>query len=165
MLLQNDYSGVVEDWVVEMIQGKAKRMGIGDADIDDALQEVVMHVYSRFEHDPARASRRTAMAAVVENRLKMFVRSEARYRRMLEGVAGGETNEEPERGTQLALDVRELFGHMSSEEQDICIALSEGFSANEIAAARNWHPSRVQRAIKRIREIFQYKGMQSWLVA
>ncbi len=162
---QNNYDGMIASWKVERIRYRAKHVGLTGHDFDDAVQEIVLYLFTEFKHDHSRSSDRTATSIVINNRLKMFLRSRRRYRKMIEKAAEPEKTETPQGQIQLALDIQELYATMSPEEQTICVSLSEGYSANEIASRWHCHPSKIQRIIKRIRQLFQERGMQAWLGA
>ena len=163
MSLHNNYDGMIESWKVTMIKYYAMRHGVTGSDLDDVLQDIVLYLYTEFKYDPARASERTATARVINNRLKMYLRSRRRYLQMLVNRTEPEKTETPHSQIQMSLDIRELYPHMSLEERDTCVLLAEGHSANQIAAMRHCHPSKIQRIIKRIRQLFQERGMQAWL--
>jgi len=156
---------MIEDWVRETIKRKAKRMGIRGADLDDAMQDAVLAVYCNFEFNPARGTRRAAIEKTVENLLKMHLRGQKRYRRMLERAPGQQVETVPERQAEIAIDVQEVLDSLEPEDRELCESLAAGHRGNEIAAARRCHHSRIQRQIDRIRELFRKRGLEAWLGA
>jgi len=120
-----------------------------------------------FDYDAERATERTALAAVIDNRLKMFRRGQSRYAGMLGRLRESEPEQSyrSDRETQLAMDVDAACASMNDEEKVVCRGLSEGKTAFQIARERGCHRSRIERIIGRIRKKFQQRDLQAWLVA
>ncbi len=58
-----DYGGMVEDWKVELIVGRARRMGFREDELGDVQQEVIPDV-AAFRYDPSRAEGALEKAAL-----------------------------------------------------------------------------------------------------
>lgn len=165
---KNVYTGVLEQWQVDLIVGRARRLGFRGPDIEDALQDVAIELMG-FRFDPAKAngaSEATAMTSFIDFRLSKLRRKERRYREHLERLQQirPQLPMVVEQGP-LALDVREATAVLAPEEQQICRALSEGKQVTEIAETlgRSWFS--VYRVIVRIRRRFADRGLEDWIRA
>lgn len=84
--MQNSYVGVLEEWKVELISKRARKMGFCGQDLLDAQQQIAMHL---LEHPVDLEKLRTASVAtmltvIVDNQLAMLRRKEIRHRRRVE---------------------------------------------------------------------------------
>ena len=160
-------------WQAELIEKRGRRMRFSDADLDDAIQEIVPHINS-FHFDTARsngASLRTALIAVIDRQLLTIRRRQASYARLLQrameslGLAARakELFDDQEYRTALMLDVQAAVGQLSKRDRQICEALSLGYSIQGVAdqLGCDWHT--VNRRIARIREQFTQWGLDGWL--
>jgi len=169
----NSYEGVVEDWKVELIRMRAKRLGIRRHDLEDAQQEIVLDVLD-FRFDAAKsngACERTALTSLIDRRLMTMLRAKRRYAQRVHSLPtttedGPDEHEpftEPIPQQQLAMDVREAVDSLSAEEQTICRLLADGESITEIARqlGRSWHT--VNRIVGRVRTHFERIGLDGWV--
>lgn len=155
-----DYDGLVEPWKVDLIVSRAKRLGFRRHDLEDVQQDLILDV-ARFRYDTVRsngATEATALTALVDNRLKKLIRTEARYRAHLENHA-----REPERAREQAADtypadVWKVVETLAPRERAVCNALAQGCSRQELARTLGcgWHT--VNRLMRRIRERFGQFG-------
>ena len=160
-------------WQAKLIAKRGRRMRFSDADLDDAIQEIVPHINS-FHFDTARsngASLRTALIAVIDRQLLTIRRRQASYARLLQrakeslGLAARakEAFDDQWHRKALMLDVQAAVGQLSKRDRQICDALSQGCSIQEVAdqLGCDWHT--VKRRIDRIREQFTQWGLDGWL--
>lgn len=157
----NTYEGLLEDWKVELICRRARRMGFQGFDLDDAQQQVAVSLLS-FEFDESRsngATESTALTAVIDRQLAMIRRAEARARRRddlcserSEAYCQGEQ-------TELAIDVQRVVEQLPDVDRQICAGLSDGRSVNELAKSLglSWHA--VRDRIRAIRRHFEKLGL------
>lgn len=158
-----DYDGVVEPWKVELIVSRAKRLGFRRHDLEDVQQELILDVMS-FRYDRAKsngATETTALTALIDNRLKKLIRSEARYRAHLEQfMKDSERANEPARDDRPAVDVWNAVQALTPRERTVCHALARGRSKHAVARMLGcgWHT--VDRLVRRIREHFRELGLE-----
>ena len=170
---QDSYEGVVEDWKVELIRVRAKRLGIRRHDLEDAQQGIVLDVLE-FRFDSAKsngACERTALTSLIDRRLMTILRAKRRYAqhvrpqpsKQADGQDESEPFTEPIPQQQLMLDVRDAVADLSAEEQAICRSLANGESIAEIARqlGRNWHA--VNRVVGDLRRRFEQIGLDGWV--
>lgn len=161
------------DEKLELIQGRARRLGFRRHDLEDAVQEVAIAVLE-FTFDPARsngATETTALITVIDRRLKSLLRSERRYAGLLARAAGhlsvacdglddGPCCEEDAVDSILIEDaVAEIVDQMDAEMQQVCQLLMDGKSTTAIAdeLGYGWH--RVNRIVSAIRQRFESAGL------
>jgi DNA-binding NarL/FixJ family response regulator len=159
-----------EQWKDDLIRLRARRLGFRGHDLDDARQEVALHVWS-FRYQKARsngACESTALTALVDRQLKALLRRRGRYDRHLERLrceqaAAAGRNGHHER-VQLIIDVREAVARLAPIEQAVCHGLASGHSISRIAGdlGRAWHT--IRRIIDGIRTHFETLGLNGWLL-
>lgn len=159
------YDGLVEQWKVDLIVRRARRMGFRRDELPDIQQEIVMDVLE-FRYDPARsngAKERTVLQTLIDNCLRHIKRTAMRDRAKVERFRDRveETYDATEQ--ELALDVRDAVADLPPRERDVCRALADGCSRHEIARQLGcgWHT--VDRLIRRIRDHFQKIGLDGWV--
>ena len=161
------------DWHTQLIEARGRRMGLTSADLDDAVQEITPRVLA-FRYDSAKsngASLKTALTAVIDRCLLAIRRRESRYAKCLERARNAKQTSDRdesaayEDSTPLQLDVHTALSQLSTDEREICEALSHGFSIHEIATRLgcDWHT--VNRRVTRIRVRFTELGLGEWLGA
>ena len=168
-MFKNDYGELIENWKAALIVSRAIRIGFRRHDLEDVQQQIVVAILD-FEFDPAKsngASEATAITALIDKQLKAIQRARARYsKRVVE-----HTDESREKASmsladrysagQVAqsLDVREAVADLPPPEQQICTALADGLSVNEIARALGvgWHT--IRRQVCGIRGYFEFLGL------
>jgi len=169
----NSYQPVIEPWKTALISRRARRRGFRSHEIDDVQQQVVLAL-TRFRFDPAKsngASERTVLTALIDRQLSTLRRARDRRERhvdrecQLDGST--ETNAPALPGGQdqaaLVMDVRDALSHLPPEDRQMCAALADGQSIDEVARSLGcgWHT--VRRRIDRIREYFQQIGLAAWI--
>lgn len=170
----NSYEGVIEQWKLDLITGRARRWGVRRQDLEDAQQQLVLELVA-FVYDPIRsngATETTALVAVIDRRLAMMCRREYRHRQRTERLKqslkdamtpGKDLSSAPsdERLTCLAIDVREVVEDLPPLAQHICTALADGQSVNEIARRLGIGWRAVRQQMDAVRGYFQYVGLGS----
>ncbi|MGE3808278.1 MAG: hypothetical protein AB7K24_26760 [Gemmataceae bacterium] len=165
----NDYSGVVESWKIELLGQRAKRLGFREDELPDLQQEIVFDIIS-FQFDPAKsngATEATALTAVIDRRLKTFLRTKCRYQSRIERLQNGQHGELESRQAdqdQLALDVRDVIARLPEREQLICKRLLEGHCLNHIVEELRCSWPTLKRLLVGIRRSFREQGLEGWLV-
>jgi len=154
------YEGVLKPHQVEMVVGRAKRMGFRGEDLRDAVQQVAFDA-SRFQYDPAKAngaSQDAVLASLADCRLRHIRRAAARHEARKERLRELPPAYQPAPDT-LAIDVQDAVAALPRMEQDVCLALAEGLSQDEVAQRLGcgWHT--IERLVGRIREHFRKLGL------
>lgn len=175
--MQNEYGGLVERWKVDVILDRARKRGFRPDEMEDVQQEIIPAVLAfRFDATKSNgATERTALTALVNNRLTFIQRGRARqlkhHERYMEliGLKNDKPFEEVPDGVSpnavaMAFDVRESVAGLPPQEQSICAALSRGDDRVSIARAMGITRSAVNRMIGHIREQFQTGGLDAWVV-
>ena len=170
------YAEVVERWKVDLIVGRAKRLGFRRHDLEDAVQEIILDVIN-FEFEPDRsngATEATALTSLIDNRLKALLRTKRRYQKLQERAAEeqqhvgccceGEPAVLLEDQQQLVLDVRQAIAQLPAQEQTACLALSQGNSVSAIAKQLVCCWPTANRIVSRIREHFEAIGLDGWIL-
>lgn len=176
VMFANSYVGMVPPQVPRLIISRARRYRVGRDEIDD-LQQQIVPVLAGFRFDPARAngaSPATAMTAVVDRQIKAHLRSKHRYQQRVErlqAMSGEPTRDgtitppqvaQPE-PVDLRIDLERTMSRFTSRDRSICQGLSHGLSVTAIAEQLGCGRDTVDRAVIRIRQIFEAAGLRVWI--
>lgn len=162
-----------KEWNADLILIRARRFGLHGSDIDDAFQEVILDVIG-FCFDPVRsngAGQRTALIALIDNRLRELRRKHRRYDRHVRRAADEYRHVPPAasdasqfiRVTLIEMDVRDAVARLGPLEQAVCARLAQGHSVNRIASDLGCGWKRVVSAMHNIRQKFESWGLNEWL--
>jgi RNA polymerase sigma factor (sigma-70 family) len=148
-------------------------------DFDDLLQECLIHWFlnrAKFQRDKG-ASTRTFMAKVLNNRLQMIVREQLTDRRKAFHFAESlEKLQSEDETTQLeisptyensfeqslCLDVEFVLKTLTPRQRQICVLLEQDYPVKKIAEMLGKPRSTIRDEIKRIREAFSRKDLESY---
>lgn len=172
-MLANSYIGMVQPEVPRLIVTRARRYRVGRDEIDD-LQQQIVPLLADFRFDPARAngaSPVTAMTALVDRQIKAHLRSRHRYLQRVErlqamfgtpaeGVATQLAQPEP---VDLRIDLERTMSRFSPRDRKICQGLSHGLSVKAIAQQLSCGRDTIDRAVIRIRHVFEAAGLRAWI--
>ncbi|MFM2096838.1 MAG: hypothetical protein RIS70_3962, partial [Planctomycetota bacterium] len=157
---------LIDTWKLKLITSRAKRRGLRGVDLEDAQQTLVLELLG-FVFDPAKsngATEATALVAVIDRRLAMMRRGERRhvarterFKESLGQAASDEGSHVPH--TNLSLDVRAAVADLPPVAQQICNALAEGQSVNEIARQLGMQWRAVRKQIDSISAYFVCRGL------
>lgn len=161
----NRYTDIVDHWKIDLLRIRARRLGIGAHDIQEAEQEIAP-LLATFRFDPTNgATERTALTRVIDNRLKNVKRRSARYARHIAESRCMKRDEAVDTTARslLAIDVRDAVAGLPDREQTVCRRLLDGESVHEIAKQMGctWHT--IRRLLDGIRERFMAMGLDGWL--
>jgi DNA-directed RNA polymerase specialized sigma24 family protein len=167
---KNQYTGIMDDWQVRMMNARARRMGLSSHDRDDVAQRVAIETVA-FTSNPNRYMGakvpEAVLATIVNRQVQSAARQYARYRHRIERMAQGTGVglENVRSNHDLRLDVRMVVAHLSPLQQRICAMLTDGESIASIAKALHcgWHT--VERLIASIRERFERVGLHECMGA
>jgi len=152
---------------LDLIRRRAKRFGLRRHDLEDAVQEVMLHLLE-FTPDPDKtngASESTILIAVIDRRLKHWLRTRQRYQdlvqrcgSMLPADADESTTSDVEvRDTEL--DVASVLADLPEFEQQVGQMLSGGHTATSIARELGIGRRAVCDAVAAIRGRFASAGL------
>jgi RNA polymerase sigma factor (sigma-70 family) len=161
----NKYEGCIEQWKVDLIVRRARVFGFGEEDIRDIQQELVLKLMG-FEYDVNKsngAQEATVIQAVIDNELKMRRRIRQRWQEILEAMQWILETSAQSSKTLLSVDIKKAMLHLPEKQRQICIALSKGFSTNEIAKILRVSQRTIQRHIRKIRDYFEAVNLHHWL--
>lgn len=161
------------EWNTDLIVIRARRFGLHGSDVDDAIEEIILDVIG-FCFDPTRsngASERTALIALIDNRLKEQRRKHRRYDTHLRRAAAELRNVRPAasdasrliRASLMAADVCDAIQRLSPFDQAVCAGLAQDHSVNRIARELGCGWKRVATAEARIRAKFESWDLDQWL--
>jgi ATP/maltotriose-dependent transcriptional regulator MalT len=154
--------------ITKWIASRARRMGFRGHDIEDIQQQILM-VLMDFQFDPEKsngASNRTAITAVIDRQLRCIRRSRSRYENRITGsenirseVIDTSFGTNAARHVSMSEDLAIARSHLSPRAQQICDALADGQSINEIAHQMqlSWHT--IRKHVEAIRECFAALGL------
>lgn len=175
-MVANSYVGMVQSEVPHLIISRARRYRVGRDEIDD-LQQQIVPLLAGFRFDPARsngASPATAMTAVVDRQIKAHLRSKHRYQQRLlrlQAVSGEAGRNGTTALTQVArsepadlrIDLERTMSRFSPRDREICQGLSHGLTITAIAQQLGCGRDTVDRAVIRIRRMFEAAGLRAWI--
>jgi len=173
-MFKNDYGAVIEKWKVDLIISRARRLGFRRQDLEDAQQQIVIALLA-FEFDAERsngATEETAVTALIDHQLLTLRRTRERYGRRVSG-----TDDELRDDNALAMecleakhliaanDVETVMARLSPVARQVCSALADGLSLNEISQRLGvgWHT--VERQVRGIRQCFEQLGIDDAVLA
>lgn len=173
-MFKNDYGAVIEKWKAELIVSRARRLGFRRQDLEDAQQQIVIALLA-FEFDPERsngATEETAITALIDHQLLTLRRTRERYGRRVSGNVGDLRDDTALARECLAAkhlvaanDVETVMARLSPVARQVCSALADGLSLNEIAQRLGvgWHT--VERQVRSIRQCFEQLGIYDAFLA
>jgi DNA-directed RNA polymerase specialized sigma24 family protein len=159
------YDGVLEQWKVDLIAERAKRMGFGRHDVPDLMQRLAM-ILRRFKYDPENANgaqESTVVQALIDKHLLFVRRTAARYQEKVEFASARTEPMCDAENEHLALDVRQVVETLSEWEQAVCRELMAGCSLAETSKRLgcSWHT--IKESVDQIVVAFKAKGANRWL--
>lgn len=155
----------VYDAHAEMVWRSLRRLGVPEASVDDALQEVFLVVHRRLHEFEGRSSLKTWLFGIVLGVARNQRRSARR--RAPEGALASEVDDElpspsgrnPEGSAQAAEAVRTLHALLDELDEDkrqvFVMADLEELTAPEIAAALSLNVNTVYARIRAARQAFE----------
>lgn len=161
--LFDQYIDVLKEWQIKLAIARIQKFGVPPDDWDDAMQELALMI-RRFRFDPAKAhaaSEETITCRMIDFRIRMLLRRDSRYQSLIERVGQmrieTEDREQPETSA-FAADLRQAVAQLTPKQQEICRALMNGDSAEQIAERVDRHPTTIREHIRRIRCILAEQG-------
>jgi DNA-binding NarL/FixJ family response regulator len=156
----------MEEWKIKLAIARIMCFGVPKQAWQDIMQElaIVIHEFTFDAVKAHAASEETVLCRLIDNRIRMLARSNARRLAMLERLGEMSQSEEddhmPEDDASDA-DVWELVASLTPLQQRICQGLMDGLSELQIAAATGRHYTTICRHVQRIREAFTAKGLDT----
>jgi len=175
-MFSNSYVGMVHPEVPRLIVSRARRYRLGRDEIDD-LQQQIVPLLAEFRFDPTRANGAapaTAMTGVIDRQIKAHLRSQRRYQQRVErlqAMSGAPTRDgtiapthvaQPE-PVDLRIDLERTMSRFTPRDREICQGLSHGLTVTAIAQQLGCGRDTVNRAVARIRKVFDAAGLRAWI--
>ena len=167
--LYQQYVGGMKAWQIKLAIARLMRFGVPQKAWPDTMQElaIVVHEFT-FDADKAHAaSEETILCRLLDNRIRMLARGNARRLAMLERLGemtqDGEDDRTPEHDASDA-DVRGLVASLTPLQRQICRGLMDGLSELQIASLTGRHYTTVCRHVGHIRQAFAARGFDTWSV-
>lgn len=174
-MIANSYVGMVQPEVPRLIVSRARRYRVGRDEFDD-LQQQIVPLLAGFRFDPARANGATpatAMTGVIDRQIKAHLRSKHRYQQRVErlqAMSGPSARDGAITPTQVAqpepvdlrIDLERTMSRFSRRDREICRGLSHGLSVTAIARQLGCGRDTIDRAVVRIRQVFEAAGLRAW---
>lgn len=158
-------------------------------DFNDLLMECLMHWLSKKnKYDPKhKASQKTFMATVIENKLCDIAERQQTDKRKIANLTDSldkplyndseattlldkinnditfSSSEKSDLQVELKHDLSKAIPFLSPRQQKICYLFGEGFSIQEIGKCLVTPRSSIYYEIKRIRKVFEDKGLKIYL--
>lgn len=167
------YEGAFEDWKLRLAVSRIRALGFPKHEWGELMQGLCV-LMLEFKYDPEHtkgAKEDTVLFAVINRHLLSVMRQRyrdqkvfARYLRSL-GIRddGSSVAQEPamELDIPLQMDVRKAVSELSEFDQAVCEELTATAERSQIARRLDcdWHT--VDKAIGRIREHFQARGLDA----
>ena len=131
-----NYGELVALWKIRLIVRRSRRYGFRSDQINDILQEIVLDVI-KFQYIPSisnGATEKTALTALIDNRLRKMIRSAGREKNRIEKIQQDQhTTDHSDNHTALQLDVLDAVTSLDDFKKSICSLLANGYSENQIA--------------------------------
>ncbi len=170
------YDGVIETWKVKLVVSRIQAFRLPKDEWEDALQDVAVAIL-QFRFDQAKANgakESTALCSLINNILRMTLRSKQRDRRRLDEYASRQSHAfDQETGEPLAadspaalrMDIAAAVKAMTPFERNICKRLSRGEPMTAIAQHLHCDRGRVRRTVAAIRRRMALAGIDGWMQA
>lgn len=161
----NEYAGAFEDWKIEAMRSRARRMGFRGADLEDALQDLAMELLD-FKFDAERANgcqESTVLINLIDCRLKDMRRGKKRASDRDEKIAkfnkSHEADMEAPQRIESEAEINLLTRKMPQFDQAVLKYLKDGKTIKWIARKLDcrWHT--VKLAVERIRMEMDLHGL------
>ena len=165
--LYQQYVGGMEDWQIKLAIARMMSFRVPQDAWEDTMQELAIVILEfRFDPDKAHAaSERTILCRALDNRIRMLARGNARRLAMLDRLGRmTQSVEDTHTPDDIAAEaeVRQLVAGLTPQQREICRALMNGESVYRLARRTGKHYETVCRHVRRIRQTFADRGIDSW---
>jgi hypothetical protein len=165
--LYQQYVGGMEEWQIKLAIARMMHFRVPQEAWQDTMQElaIVVHEFTFDAGKAHAASEETILCRLLDNRIRMLARANARRRALIERLGqmsqSDEDEHRPENDVSDA-DVRELVAGLTPLQQRICLGLMNGLSELQIAAALGRHYTTICRQVGHIRQALAARGFDTW---
>ncbi|HQL76267.1 MAG TPA: ECF-type sigma factor [Phycisphaerae bacterium] len=165
--LYQQYVGGMEEWQIKLAIARMMHFRVPQEAWQDTMQELAIVVH-QFTFDPEKAhaaSEKTILCRLMDNRIRMLARSNARRLAMLERLGQMTQNEEDTHapdGIAFDSEVRQLVDSLTPLQQQVCEQLMNGLGEFQIAKALGRHYTTICRNVHHIRKAFADRGFNPW---
>lgn len=151
------------------VNRQVRRFGFTDAEADQVVDDI-LDAWNRFAFDPEKsngAKPETVLTGLVANRCKAamraLVRRRARDDRYGEAMPTEESDQAIRRDASLKMDVRKAVARLVPQEREICEALANEESRQEICDRLKLNWRQWEDLIDGVRNRFGALGLHEWL--
>lgn len=165
--LYQQYVGGMAQWQIKLALARMMHFRVPQDVWQDTMQELAIVVHQfKFDADKAHAaSEETILCRLMDNRIRMLARGNARRLALLERLGLMTHNEEdPHAPNDVVADseVQQLIATLTPLQQRICRELMNGHSELQIATALGRHYTTICRHVEHIRQAFADRGFNTW---
>lgn len=171
MEFTNTYSGLIDDWKIELIDQCAWRRGFRWDELPEVRQEIALDIH-QFQYDPSHgASERTALTTLIHQRLSHIIRTRTRRRanevpcaEFVEEEGTVDDSADPHHQQDLHFDLAPVLATLEPVERKVCAGLAQGDSLRTLSTSLRLSRYEIGRTIERIRARFTDAGLRAWVV-
>ncbi|MCD6364899.1 MAG: hypothetical protein J7M14_03400 [Planctomycetes bacterium] len=165
--LYQQYVGGMEEWQIKLAIARMMHFRVPQEAWQDTMQElaIVVHEFTFDAGKAHAASEETILCRLLDNRIRMLARANARRRALVERLGQmTQTEEDGHTPDGIASDgeVQQLMAALTPLQQRICFGLMNGMSELQIAAALGRHYTTICRHVGHIRQAFADRGFDTW---
>ncbi len=151
---------------VAMVWGGLRRLGVPEATIEDAVQDVFLVAHRRLSEFEGRSSIKTWLYGIVLRVAKDYRRSQARHSQRVEGLAQLLSVERTAEATPLSQAERReanqalhaILAALDEDHREVLVMVEmEGFAVRDAAAVLNLHIRACQRRLRAAHAAFEKK--------
>ncbi len=151
---------------VAMVWGGLRRLGVPEATIEDAVQDVFLVAHRRLSEFEGRSSIKTWLYGIALRVAKDYRRSQARHTQRVEGLAQLLSVERTAEATPLSQAERReanqalhaILAELDEDHREVLVMVEmEGFAVRDAAAILNLHIRACQRRLRAAHAAFEKK--------
>lgn len=150
---------------VAMVWSGLRRLGVPEASIEDAVQDVFLVAHRRLADFQGRSSTKTWLYGIVLRVAKDYRRSQARHAQRVERLAevlstsdSGQTPVKEAERREANRALHAILGELDEDHREVLVMVElEDFSVKDAAAVLNLHVRACQRRLRAAHEAFEKK--------
>lgn len=167
--LYQQYVGAMEEWQIKLAIARMIHFRVPQEAWPDTMQElaIVVHEFTFDAEKAHAASEETILCRLLDNRIRMLARTNARRGMLVERLGKMSQKEEddytPDR-IAFNREVQQFVSTLRPVQQQICNELMNGLRDFEIAAITGRHYTTIRRHVRHIRKALAKRGFNTWSV-
>lgn len=164
--LFEQYVGGIEEWQIKLAIARIMYFKLPQDAWQDTMQELAIVVLEfRYDADKAHAaSEETILCRLLDNRIRMLARSNARRQAMQDRLSEmSQTEEDLHSPDDSAAEgeLQHIVAMLTPLQQEICRGLMDGMSICQIAAHTGRHYTTIRRHAHKIAALLTERGFES----